>query len=298
MRISHLTNAVVRGILPFQPELRRLKRRVSPYRDDPLNSHYCITNGLEQLAALRAASVEMSGADILEFGSGWLPLIPLLCHLAGARRLILTDIERLMDERTIARAKQLVATRIDDIAEVLAEPQDRLLARLNEAFRPDYIAPWNAASHPPGSADMVISRATLEHVPAEQLRFFLAQFHRIVQPGGTMCHLIDNSDHWQHKDRRLSRVDFLRYDEDSWVWRLAQVNKQAFQNRLRHGDYGRMFAEAGFSIVRAIGQPDIKCLDDLATIPLSGRFKDKAPDDLAILTSLYIVRKEAAGVAE
>ena len=53
MRLDHLANAVVRAVLPFQPALRRLKRRFSPYEDDPGNSAFCITNGLDQLAALR-----------------------------------------------------------------------------------------------------------------------------------------------------------------------------------------------------------------------------------------------------
>jgi SAM-dependent methyltransferase len=290
VKTTQLAAMALRGLIPFQPTLRRLKRALSPYQDNRANSNYCITNGLEQLAALRGAGVPVAGATVLEFGSGWLPLIPMLFHLAGARRLILTDIERLMDARTEAMARARITARLDDIAAALATPREALLARL-DSFAADYRAPWNPEAHPAEDVDLVISRATFEHVPEDQLRFFLAQFHRILRPGGATCHVIDNSDHWQHKDAALSRVAFLRYEETDWVWRLAQVNTQGFQNRLRHSDYRALLQQAGFRIVLAHGAPDPHCLADLRTLPLATRFRDKPAEDLAILTSLFVAMK-------
>lgn len=287
MKATHLTAMALRGLMPFQPALRHLKRKLSPYQDNRANSDYCITNGLEQLAALRAAGVPVAGASVIEFGSGWLPLIPMLFHLAGADRLILTDIERLMDARTQAMAHARITARIDDIAAALAAPREELRRRL-DGFAADYQVPWNPATHPAEDVDLVISRATFEHVPVEQLRVFLAQFHRVLRPGGATCHVIDNSDHWQHKDASLSRVAFLRYEDDDWVWRLAQLNTQGFQNRLRHSDYQALLAEAGFRVVLAEGVPDPKCLQDLRRLPLAGRFRGRPAEDLAILTSLFV----------
>src|SRR4051812_44964225 len=122
MRLDHLTDAVVRAVLPFQSELRRLKRHLRPYEEDPGNSAYCITNGLEQLAALRESGIAVADAEVLEFGTGWTPPIPLLFHMAGARRLILTDIAKLMNEYTIAQARDVVARRIGDISLALGRP--------------------------------------------------------------------------------------------------------------------------------------------------------------------------------
>lgn len=45
MRLHHLAEAVGRGMLPFQPTLRQLKRRFFPYEDDPSNSDYCVIQG-------------------------------------------------------------------------------------------------------------------------------------------------------------------------------------------------------------------------------------------------------------
>ncbi|MBY0332415.1 MAG: methyltransferase domain-containing protein [Acetobacteraceae bacterium] len=291
MRLDHLADAVVRAVIPFQGGLRRLKRRLRPYEEDDANSDYCITNGLEQLAALRRLSIAVDGAEVLEFGVGWTPLIPLLFHMAGARRLVLTDVARLMDEHTLARAREIVAARVEDAARVLDRPAGDLLARLHGPFPHDYLVPWNPEAHPAGSVDIVISRAVLEHVPQPQIAVFFRQFHRILRERGVMCHVIDNSDHWQHKDRGLSRVEFLRYEETELVWRLAQMNEQAFQNRLRHSDYERMMRDAGFRVLLAEGEPDALCLRDLERIPLSSRFRGYAPRDLAILISLIVTTK-------
>lgn len=287
MKATRLAGMAIRGLMPFQPALRRLKRTLRPYQDDPANSAWCIVNGLDQIAALRRAGVTLAGTTVLEFGSGWLPLIPMLFHLAGAGRLILTDVERLMDARTIARAHAHLAGRIDAIAAALEAPREALLARLGR-FAPDYRAPWDPAAEPAASVDLVISRATFEHVPAEALRAFLAEFRRILRPGGATCHLIDNSDHWEHTDKSLSRVEFLRYEENDRLWRLAQLNTQGFQNRLRHSDYQALLAEAGFRVVLAEGVPDPKCLEDLRRLPLAGRFRGRPAEDLAILTSLFV----------
>jgi SAM-dependent methyltransferase len=287
----------LRGLMPFKKTIRQIKRRVQPYRDNPANSDYCITNGLQQLGALSQAAVPVAGSTVLEFGTGWLPLIPMLFHLAGARHLVLTDIERLMDDATMARARQLLRGRIDEIAAQLGQPPASLLSRLEAALPHDYVVPWDAAAHPAGSVDLIISRATFEHVPAGTLEGFLRQFHRILRPDGAMCHLIDNSDHWEHQDRSLSRVDFLRYEDAAPIWRLAQLNAQAYQNRLRHSDYRTMFVRAGFGVVLEEGRPDPDALAALETLELARPFRDKAREDLAILGSLFVVRRLAAAHA-
>jgi len=269
-----------------------VKRRLKPDNDTEANHAFALSNGLSQLAALNEAGIDVHGKVVLEFGTGWHPIIPILFHAAGARKVILTDIDRLMDEHTIDIAKGRILARIDDVASSLGLSQEKVRARL-DTFAPEYLVPWHADRHPDASVDLVISRATFEHVPEHSLAFFLRAFHRILRPGGAMCHLIDNSDHWQHTDRSLSRLDFLRYRDESLIWRLAQLNPQAFQNRLRHSDYRAMFLAAGFEVVHESGDPDPRCLEDLRALPLAPRFAAYAPEDLAILSSLFVLRKPA-----
>lgn len=289
MKIAQVMISAAKGSVPFRNALRRAARLVRPYEDDPGNSAYCITNGLEQLVALKDAGVSVHNATVLEFGTGWLPLIPLLFHLAGARRLILTDIIKFMDAQTIVRAKSVVRGRLRDVSEALQIPLDKLEHSLQGPFEFDYMVPWNAGRQPSSSVDLIISRAAFEHVPVQQMRFFLEHFHRILRQDGAMCHVIDNSDHWQHHDRSLSRLNFLRYEESNWLWRLAQFSN--FQNRLRHDDYRRLFREAGFTIVDERAEPDPTALTDLPRLPLSTPYRNKHPSDLAVLISLFVLRR-------
>lgn len=293
MNNARLAAVALKGLLPFPATLRALKRRLVPYVDDPINSACCLDNGLQQIAALRAAGVGLTG-DVLEFGTGWLPLIPLLFHLAGARSLTLTDIERLMDAATIARAKRLVAQRIAEVAAVLEQPEAALLARLDAPFAPRYLVPWDASRQKAHSADLILSRAVFEHVPQAALRHVLAAFHRVLRTGGAMCHLVDNSDHWEHHDKTLSRIDFLRYDDRDLRWRIANSNVQSYQNRMRHSDYAALFAATGFTVLHSEGVPDPTCLRDLNTLPLAARFRGHDRADLTILTSLFVVRPRPA----
>lgn len=246
---------------------------------------------MQQIQLLRSARVDLTG-DVLEFGTGWLPIIPLLFHLAGSRSLMLTDIERLMDTQTIARAKRVIADNLATVASVLHETEADLATRLHGDFSPAYLVPWDSHGHPSCSVDIVISRTALEHVPPSTLSDFLGEFSRIIRPGGAMCHIVDNSDHWEHQDKSLSRVNFLRY-EDGWLWRLACLNPQTYQNRFRHSDYLALFRQHGWIAVIAEGTPDERCLSDLHTLPLAASFAGRDHRDLAILTSTFVLRRKA-----
>lgn len=290
MRTSVVLRAAIRAALPFQPWLRRTKRRWIPYQGDLANSHFALQQGLHLVELLRTSGVDPAG-DVLEIGTGWLPIIPLLFRLAGARRLVLTDVERLMDRQTIAGAKAVIRANLPAIATVL----DRSVADLELTLAADspfdYRVPWDIRSHPASSADIVFSRAVFEHVPPEALDRLTLELGRILRPRGVMAHAIDNSDHWQHRDRSLSRVNFLRY-EDDWFWRLASVG--GYQNRLRHGDYLRLFAAHGWTPIIAEGVPDERCIKDLETLPLASSFRGRDHRDLSILTSYLVLRRGTA----
>jgi cyclopropane fatty-acyl-phospholipid synthase-like methyltransferase len=290
MRLHHVAPVALRGMIPFSGILRAAKRRIIRYSDNPANSALAIAQGLDQLSALSRAGISVAGAELLEFGSGWLPIIPLLFHLAGARQVTLTDVERLMDAHTTGLAKERIAASLDTVEAALRLPRDLLLQRL-DSFAPRYLVPWRPDEVGDNEVDLVISRATLEHVPRATLASFLRVFHRILRPGGAMCHVIDNSDPWQHSDRSLSRISFLRYSDSSLLWRLAQLNMQAYHNRLRHSDYRAMFEDAGFRVLVEMGEPDEQCLRDLRSIRLAPQFAGRDPRDLCILTSLFVAVK-------
>ncbi len=153
--------SAAKAILPFSARLRRVARAIRPYRDNPANTHFALTQGLVQIRMLRSVGANLSGT-ILEFGSGWVPVIPLLFHLAGSRHVILTDIERLMDAKTIQIGKQAILERAAEVAAAFDMPETEIYRRIETGFKFEYLVPWNSREHPPNTVDIIVSRTVLE----------------------------------------------------------------------------------------------------------------------------------------
>ncbi|MBS7809313.1 class I SAM-dependent methyltransferase [Roseococcus pinisoli] len=293
MRNVDLARSLLKASIPFADTARRMKRRLKPYVPNPIHTGFSFDDGIGLLHALRQIGADLSG-DVLEVGSGWTPVVPLLFHLAGARSVTLTDLERLFDETSVPTAMAFVHPRLGGVAQVLGMEVDQLAARLPH-FRPAYVCPWRADRHPAASVDIAISRAVMEHVPAREVPELFRELRRIVRPGGLMCHSIDNTDHWQHGDGKGSLVDFLRYPTDSLRWRLSQVNTQGRMNRFRHSDYLALAREAGWEIVSESGRVPPDILRDVLRMKEAGElapeFADRDPHDLATTATLLIARR-------
>lgn len=276
-----------KALLPFQDYLRQLKRSLVPYSSNPDNDRYSMQQGMEILHLLKPHQAPRN-QTVLELGTGWIPIVPLLMHACGAARLILTDVEKLIDGNTIRYAKSFIANHADHISTELGLDKAELLNSL-ESFAFDYRCPFSVDELADNSVDVIYSRNVLEHISPPDLDSIFAGCRRFLAPGGLMCHIVDNSDHWQHNDKSISRINFLQY-EDS-VWRLLSINRQNYQNRLRHSDYERKLKACGFSLVSSGGTPDAKALADLESIHLAARFKNRPKADLAILTSCFVAKK-------
>jgi cyclopropane fatty-acyl-phospholipid synthase-like methyltransferase len=283
-----------KSFIPFQPALRSLKRSVVPYQDNRENSMLALRQGIEQIKTLRAAGITINGT-VLEFGSGWIPLIPFIFYICGATKIILTDVERLMDSRTIKIAYNLICENIPLISEQLCMAKIDIVERMNK-FDYEYLVPWNSRKTRDNSLDIIISRAVFEHIPKKSVSEFFSEFRRIIKPAGAMCHFIDNSDHSEHLDKSLSRLNFLQFDSNDTWWRVICKNPQNYQNRLRHSDYVALLEESGWSIAQAIGEPDPGALQDLSSLDLAHEFRSKEPVDLAILTSCFVARPNSSSV--
>ena len=277
-----------KSLVPFQPYLRRLKRQLIPSSQiDEGKSRHALRQGLRVIQLLRESRAALNGV-ILEIGSGWFPVVPMLFHLAGAEKIILTDNEKLMDDDTIRSAKQFVMSERDIVCAALGL-SDTGFDRLH-TFDFQYLVPWDVNQIPAHSVDIILSRAVFEHILPKDLVNIVENCDRIVRLDGAMCHVIDNSDHWQHRDNKISQVNFLRY-EDGWFWRIASANTQHYQNRWRHSDYLALFRRNGWEAVFQEGEPDPQSLKDLSSLPLARRFRGCDLRDLAVLTSTFVLKR-------
>jgi len=285
----------MKSFLPLQPQLRALKRRVTPYRDNRGNSMLAMEQGLQQISLLRNNGQAIDGI-VLEFGSGWLPLIPILFHIAGAQKIIMTDVERLMDKKTTNIACKIIIENCKKVSAALDTPTHVVTKKI-ENFDFEYIVPFNIKEIPDESIDLIISRAVFEHIPHNQVASLFSAFRRIIKPNGSMCHVIDNSDHAEHQDKSISRLNFLQFESNDFWWRVNCINQQNYQNRLRHNDYLTLLRNTGWDVVQEIGEPDNRALRDLPTLKLASEYRGKTPEDLAILTSFFVAHPNLSDIS-
>jgi SAM-dependent methyltransferase len=292
---SEIARSAVKKALPFKATLRRLRRRVLPYPPACADNRLAVEHGIKLIELLRTCDFTVDGKVGLEVGTGWIPTIPMIHWLHGARRFYLTDVVRYLDHQTLDLAKRNVQMHLDLIASKLGEPQRTLAQRLSgstalQHFGFEYLAPIKWHEIPPESIDYVISRAVLEHIPAEEIQEILSSVSSILKPGGLMANIIDNSDHFQHKDHTISKLNFIKFSDATWslVCRLADQ-----QNRLRHSDYKRIISSSDLRIVY-----EERCVDKEALITAGGlamapRFRTYDLEDLATLTSCFVLQKPA-----
>ena len=289
-----------KALVPFQTPLRRLKHEWCGYRTDPVNDRETINQGLLQLEWIRAVR-PVDQTVVLEVGTGWKPTIPLLFSLAGAREVLLTDLRPLCSAATLRATLDTVRAERQQILSRLAidaDTFDRTLTwhpswTFDDAlrhFRLTYLAPCDCQRLPlpSSSVDLIISRAVLEHIPPPVVAGIFRESARLLRPGGLACHIIDNSDHWQHADPVLSRVNFLRFSDA--VFRWTCLNGLDYQNRLRHKEYVQLLKDAGLTIARQEGPVDARARTDIAggSIPVAESFRRFTPDELAILTTYVL----------
>jgi hypothetical protein len=109
-----------------------------------------------------------------------------------------------------------------------------------------------------------------------------------LTPGGYVCHVVDNTDHYAHRDPSIDYANFLKFDD--WQWRLLTLGPLSFTNRLRHSDYRRLLEGAGLHVVQEARNVDARSLAALRTRRLASRFRDRDPEDLATATSLFVAQ--------
>ena len=283
--------------------LRRIKRRLVRYRPDFGRTAFALDEGLLQIQWLRETLGSLKGRTILEIGSGWEPLLPMLYALLEVDRVYLTDLNPLMDADTAAAALEGIARFRDRIASALQVSDAQIEALLSppptdfnaflDRLRFSYLAPCDCRRLPlpANSVDVITSRSVFEHIPPPVLGEILKESSRALTPGGLICHFIDNSDHWAHGDRSISRVNFLRYSDRQFRW--TYINSINYQNRLRHSQYLALFAEHGFQVLREQSVIEPATLEAVSRIPLASRFARFPREDLATTDTYLLARKIA-----
>ena len=295
----------LKALVPAHDALRRYKRKVRGYRAPAPRADFAIAEGLRMIQFIRS-SRSVAGARCLEVGAGWEPLLPILFSLAGARSVIMTDLNRLCDDQTFDTAMASLRRNEAVIAEALPLSLEKLRPLLEwrsggsmeeglRRFGIDYMAPCDCAKLPlpDTSIDIVYSRDALEHIPGPVIDAIFHETRRVLAADGVACHFIDPSDHWEHGDKGISRINFLRYSDA--LFRLTYVNRLNYHNRLRHSEYVHLLREGGYAIVKEEHVVDRKSLAWLEQVTVAPRYRSFDAEDLATVDSFFLARPALAG---
>ena len=127
--------------------------------------------------------------------------------------------------------------------------------------------------------DYHISTTVFGHIPGEDIKRILKEAKRILKKDGVAIHFIDLSDHFQHQDKSITGINFLRYSEKERE-RIAG-NEFADCNRLRASDYFGLFEELDFDVCRKEVQEDKEARRSMENgFMVDESFRDYSVDDL------------------
>ncbi|MDR1256480.1 MAG: class I SAM-dependent methyltransferase [Spirochaetaceae bacterium] len=243
---------------------------------------------------------------LFEYGTGWVPSLPIGFWLGGAGGTITLDTNTYMQSRYVKEAVQIIAKNYEKIKEIygslLDEKRFAALAsyaagnkikvkEILELCGIEYIAPADAARTglPDKSVDFHVSHFAFEHIPPEILKAILLEGARIIKPGGLFINSVDYQDHFAVYTKTINRLNFLRYNDDEW--RKYNSNKYTYVNRLRHGDFISLFEELGHEIVymEAGRDESIKKLLDNG-IELNENYRSMAKDMLSVMNAWFVTR--------
>jgi SAM-dependent methyltransferase len=139
------------------------------------------------------------------------------------------------------------------------------------------------------SVDIVFSHNVIEHIPPAVIRDIFLEFKRILTPEGRMCHMIDNTDHWAQHDTSISYANFYKFGDTQW--NIFQINPLDYQNRMRHSEYLRLFAETGFNVLKDESWTDESLIPVINKMKIHPRFRALSVRDLAVMCTFVAASK-------
>lgn len=187
----------------------------------------------------------LDGMTVLELGPGDSLVTALVARALGAREVILVDGGRFCDDRSLDLRPYT------QMAELLAvsgfscpDIQDcRCVAEVLEACNGRYLTNGRQSltTLPSGGIDFLFSQAVLEHIRLEEFHSTVAEFSRLLAPGGITTHRVDLKD---HLGGALHHLRFSRRLWESRFWSSAGF----YTNRLRRTEILSVFVDVGLDI--------------------------------------------------
>lgn len=246
--------------------------------------------------------------ELMEVGTGWLPVLPLCFALAGARRVHTFDLHRHMRPHAVPAALKRLELHLGALAQACRQPEAEIRRRhawlsaaadgagILERSGIVYHAPADATvtGLADGAVSLVFSNSVLEHVPAEVLGPMMRESNRILAADGLALHSVNCGDHYAYFDRSITPIHYLRFDTRQWRrWN----NDILFQNRLRPVDFTVAAQCEGLTLVRQIQTLRADLMAGIAKTPIAPEFRHYRVEELCTTSVTFAARPSRTATA-
>ncbi|CAH9019292.1 class I SAM-dependent methyltransferase [Candidatus Nitrosacidococcus sp. I8] len=229
----------------------------------------------------------LSGKHVFEYGPGDVPGVALLMIAHGAERVTCIDRFPMLafSPKNIEIMNQLMANMS---GEILQRVRDCFLENGNPSSgfssRIQYLVRQNGLSGLYEEADLIISRAVLEHT--NDLSASFTDMRQALRKGGITAHQVDLKSHGLH---RKNPLDFLTWSNYLWSWMYSY---KGVPNRLRINHYRECIVSTNFKTIliqptAIANEQDIKSIRPY----LAKSFQNISDEDLLCLGFWVVLEK-------
>ncbi|HPI90087.1 MAG TPA: class I SAM-dependent methyltransferase [Spirochaetota bacterium] len=248
--------------------------------------------------------VIVTDTAVLELGTGWVPLAPVMFSLYGAKSVTSIDINRYYIPSLLKKTAVTIIDKIENeginnsFFSAVDHNKIALLKKyshkpgpLMEALNIKLLSPIDArCTHFPNNAfNLYYSIDTLEHIQPDDIYKILKESYRIVNEQGHFLHSIDLTDHFSYFDDSITSINFLKFDNIEWN---SLCNRYTYHNRLRKSNYEQIIENSGFKITKKKETENTRARNELNQgFHINKKFKKMNANMLCIDNLCFISKK-------
>lgn len=228
---------------------------------------------------------------VMEIGTGWYPVAPVVAMLCGAERVWTFDIDPLLRaarlERMLAHMRRfasdgrlkvalpdLRAERLEIISAPTGGDPVKRLRQMGIEYRVQDASRTGLADR---SVDHFFSHSVMQYIPRSPLEVLMRECLRVARPHATHSHHILLKDQYSIFDHSITPFDFMRFSDRAWRWLDSPLIPQT---RLRIRDYREAFAATGWRMLAE--NSDSGDAAALRRVKLDRRFQGYSEADLLV----------------
>lgn len=291
------------SIIPFGERINHQLQKLSGGNDLSHVDEY-VKHGIRIIKLLiENGFVKLEDTEILEVGTGWLPIFPMLFSLLGANKIYTYDhvphLRFNLAKSTlfeIGNNFPIISKQLGITAEKLKEKYSKVidskdLRGLCNSLNIEYIAHGDASytNIPDNTLDLFFSFAVFEHIPEHVVERLAKEAMRTLKQGAFFYNYVGLFDHFVSFDKKITKVNFLKYPE--YLWKILAKNKITYLNRLRNSQFIEIIRSCGFKIISLNTSVDLYSLEALKEMKIDKKFRGFSLEDLAT-TNLEILAKK------